>query len=62
MEAWEYCNSLRYGFDDNYDPPLFDDEDNHPREEKQNAGYWICKLDSCSDCGSTGLNNDQTQK
>jgi len=34
MEAWEYCNSLRYGFDDTYDPPLFDDEDNHPREEK----------------------------
>ena len=34
MEAWEYCDSLRYGFDDNYDPPLFDDEDDYSREEK----------------------------
>jgi len=25
--AWEYCNSLRYGFDEDYDSPIFDDED-----------------------------------
>jgi hypothetical protein len=23
---WDVCNSLRYGFDDKYDPPIFDDE------------------------------------
>ena len=24
---WESCNSLRYGFDEEYDSPVFDDED-----------------------------------
>ena len=28
MEPWEYCNSLRYGFDVEYDSPVFDEEDN----------------------------------
>ena len=27
MNPWEYCNSLRYGFDEDYDSPVFDDED-----------------------------------
>ena len=27
MNPWEYCNSLRYGFDEEYDSPAFDDED-----------------------------------
>jgi hypothetical protein len=27
MNPWENCNSLRYGFDENYDSPVFDDED-----------------------------------
>jgi len=27
MNPWEYCNSLRYGFDVEYDSPVFDDED-----------------------------------
>ena len=27
MDPWEYCNSLRYGFDEEYDSPAFDDED-----------------------------------
>ena len=27
MNPWEYCHSLRYGFDDDYDPPSFEDED-----------------------------------
>ena len=27
MNPWDYCHSLRYGFDDDYDPPCFDDED-----------------------------------
>ena len=27
MNPWEYCNSLRYGFDDDYDVPLFEEED-----------------------------------
>jgi hypothetical protein len=27
MNPWEYCNSLRYGFDEEYDSPVFDDED-----------------------------------
>jgi len=26
-EPWDYCNSLRYGFDENYDSPVFDEED-----------------------------------
>jgi len=34
MDIWDTCDSLRYGFDDTYDPPVFDDEDNYPREEK----------------------------
>ncbi len=33
-EIWEHCNSLRYGFDENYDSPIFDDEDNDDREEE----------------------------
>jgi len=24
-ELWYYCNSLRYGFDEKYDKPIFDD-------------------------------------
>ena len=24
--TWEFCDSLRYGFDEKYDPPIFDDE------------------------------------
>ena len=27
MDPWEACNSLRYGFDEEYDSPVFDDED-----------------------------------
>jgi hypothetical protein len=27
MNPWEYCNSLRYGFDEDYDSPIFDEED-----------------------------------
>ncbi len=27
MNPWDYCHSLRYGFDDDYDPPSFEDED-----------------------------------
>jgi len=27
MNPWDYCHSLRYGFDDEYDSPVFDDED-----------------------------------
>ena len=27
MNPWDYCHSLRYGFDDDYDSPVFDDED-----------------------------------
>tara|TARA_R110000744_G_scaffold63106_1_gene129956 strand:- start:141 stop:308 length:168 start_codon:yes stop_codon:yes gene_type:complete len=26
-KPWEYCDSLRYGFDDNYDPLVFEDDD-----------------------------------
>jgi len=33
MNPWEYCNSLRYGFDDEYDSPVFDDEDIETKEE-----------------------------
>ena len=29
MNPWEYCNSLRYGFDEEYDIPLFDDEEDN---------------------------------
>jgi len=27
MNPWENCNSLRYGFDEEYDSPVFDEED-----------------------------------
>ncbi len=30
---WESCNSLRYGFDEEYDSPVFDDEDIREEEE-----------------------------
>jgi hypothetical protein len=33
MNPWEYCNSLRYGFDDEYDSPVFDDEDTSEEKE-----------------------------
>ena len=33
MNPWEYCNSLRYGFDDEYDSPVFDDEDTNPERD-----------------------------
>tara|TARA_R110002110_G_scaffold134157_2_gene317204 strand:- start:521 stop:634 length:114 start_codon:yes stop_codon:yes gene_type:complete len=37
MEPWEECNSLRYGFDENYDRPDFDDElDSEDEENEQN--------------------------
>ena len=30
MNPWDDCWSLRYGFDDEYDPPAFDDENEIP--------------------------------
>ena len=33
MNPWEYCNSLRYGFDEDYDSPVFDDEDTSEETE-----------------------------
>ena len=30
---WESCNSLRYGFDEEYDSPVFDEEDTSEEEE-----------------------------
>ena len=33
MDPWSYCNSLRYGFDDEYDSPVFDDEDTDTERE-----------------------------
>ena len=32
-EIWDSCNSLRYGFDEEYDSPVFDDEDIIEEEE-----------------------------
>ena len=34
INPWEDCNSLRYGFDENYDTPDFDNEDT-PEEEEE---------------------------
>ena len=31
---WDYCNSIRYGFDEEYDEPVFEDEDIDEREEE----------------------------
>ncbi len=28
MNIWDTCNSLRYGFDEEYDSPSFDEEEN----------------------------------
>jgi len=33
MDPWENCNSLRYGFDEEYDEPVFEDEDVDIEEE-----------------------------
>ena len=33
MDIWEACNSLRYGFDDEYDSPSFEDEEADESEE-----------------------------
>jgi|TARA_Y100000310_G_C20241229_1_gene604766 hypothetical protein len=33
MDIWEACNSLRYGFDDEYDSPFFEDEEEDESEE-----------------------------
>jgi hypothetical protein len=33
MNPWDYCHSLRYGFDDDYDSPVFEDEDIDPEGE-----------------------------
>ena len=33
MDPWTNCNSLRYGFDEDYDSPLFDDEDTDTERE-----------------------------
>ena len=30
---WDTCNSLRYGFDDEYDSPVFEDEDSDTERE-----------------------------
>lgn len=27
MNIWDTCNSLRYGFDEDYDTPSFDEEE-----------------------------------
>ena len=32
MDPWDDCRSLRYGFDDEYDPPAFDDENEIPED------------------------------
>ena len=34
INQWSDCNSLRYGFDESYDEPLFDDEDTSEEEEE----------------------------
>jgi len=33
MNTWEDCNSLRYGFDENYDKPDFDDEEEENEQD-----------------------------
>ena len=35
-DIWDTCNSLRYGFDEEYDSPDFDDEDNTEETETNN--------------------------
>jgi hypothetical protein len=32
--TWEFCYSLRYGFDEKYDPPVFEDEDEEEENER----------------------------
>ena len=33
MNTWEDCNSLRYGFDENYDTPAFDEEEEENEQD-----------------------------
>ena len=35
VDMWEECNSLRYGFDETYDEPIFDDELDSEDEENE---------------------------
>jgi hypothetical protein len=35
INPWDDCNSLRYGFDESYDEPLFDDELDSEDEENE---------------------------
>ena len=40
-EVWYSCNSLRYGFDDEYDPPSFDDiNETPPLPLEETEEYW----------------------
>jgi len=40
-KVWDSCNSLRYGFDDEYDPPVFDDIDETPPvPPEETEEYW----------------------
>ena len=41
MEAWDSCNSLRYGFDPEYDAPSFDDLEGTPEiPPEETEEYW----------------------
>lgn len=35
-DTWEACPSLRFGFDETYDTPLFDEEDDDDNNGEEN--------------------------
>ncbi len=40
-EPWDACNSLRYGFDPDYDVPIFEDlEDTEGVPPEETEEYW----------------------
>ena len=41
---WNDCNSLRYGFDESYDSPVFDDEDSTEEEEEQMSTFAFVSI------------------
>ena len=44
MNPWEYCNSLRYGFDEEYDSPVFEDEDISEEKEAQESMLMLSQM------------------
>jgi hypothetical protein len=41
MELWDTCNSLRYGFDEEYDRMIFEDEETREVDAEEEELWWM---------------------